>query len=167
MKKLNFGFLLLTFTLCQYAFSQQKIKVTITDKKTNEFLYGANIQWQHTASGATTNEFGIADLDMPNRLPDYIVITYVGYQTDTILISNPTDVNIQLAPEIQLGEVKIKGKRQTNFISSINPIKTEKIEAGELKKAACCNLSESFQTNASADVNYSHAVTGAKEISNT
>ncbi|MCC6582578.1 MAG: TonB-dependent receptor [Chitinophagales bacterium] len=164
MKKLNFGFLLLTFTLCQYAFSQQKIKVRITDKKTNEFLYGANIQWQHTASGATTNEFGIADLDMPNRLPDYIVITYVGYQTDTILISNPTDVNIQLAPEIQLGEVKIKGKRQTNFISSINPIKTEKIEAGELKKAACCNLSESFQTNASADVNYSDAVTGAKEI---
>ena len=38
------------------------------------------------------------------------------------------------------------------------------IEAGELKKAACCNLSESFQTNASVDVNYSDAVTGAKEI---
>lgn len=164
MKKLNFGFLILVFSLSQFAFSQQKIKITVTDNKTKEFLYGANIQWLHSAIGATTNEYGIADIDKPDSLPNYIVITYVGYQTDTFLVSNLTDVNIQLGPEIQLGEVKIKGKRQTNFISSINPIKTEKIEAGELKKAACCNLSESFQTNASADVNYSDAVTGAKEI---
>ena len=164
MKKLNFGFLILVFSLSQFAFSQQKIKITVTDNKTKEFLYGANIQWLHSAIGATTNEYGIAYIDKPDSLPDYIVITYVGYQTDTFLVSNLTDVNIQIGPEIQLGEVKIKGKRQTNFISSINPIKTEKIEAGELKKAACCNLSESFQTNASADVNYSDAVTGAKEI---
>lgn len=164
MRKLDFWFLLLTFFISQYVFSQQKLKITITDKKTKEFLYGANVQWINSVIGATSDEFGVAQLDAIEVLPNSIVITYVGYQTDTILVNKIADIKIQLEPEIQLSEVKIKGKRQTNFISSINPIKTEKIEAGELKKAACCNLSESFQTNASADVNYSDAVTGAKEI---
>lgn len=164
MKKQNFWFLLLALFLSQYIFSQQKIKVTVTDKKTKEFLFGANVQWIHSIIGATTNEYGIADLDVIDSLPNSIAVSYVGYETDTILINNIADIKVQLIQEIQLSEVKIKGKRQTNFISSINPIKTEKIELGELKKAACCNLSESFQTSASVDVSYSDAVTGAKEI---
>ena len=34
----------------------------------------------------------------------------------------------------------------------------------ELLKAACCNLSESFETNPTVTVAYRDAVTGAKEI---
>ena len=33
-----------------------------------------------------------------------------------------------------------------------------------MRKAACCDLSESFETNAAVDVSYGDAVTGAKEI---
>tara|TARA_R110002124_G_scaffold219586_1_gene385463 strand:- start:19 stop:558 length:540 start_codon:yes stop_codon:yes gene_type:complete len=33
-----------------------------------------------------------------------------------------------------------------------------------LRKAACCNLSESFETNASVDVSFADAVTGTKHI---
>ncbi|MEZ4996555.1 MAG: hypothetical protein R2758_03395 [Bacteroidales bacterium] len=43
-------------------------------------------------------------------------------------------------------------------------IATVNITAAELCKAACCNLSESFVTNASVDVSYSDAATGAKQI---
>ncbi len=35
---------------------------------------------------------------------------------------------------------------------------------GELFKAACCNLGESFVNNPSVDVNYSDATTGARQI---
>ena len=52
----------------------------------------------------------------------------------------------------------------SNIISRVGPIYTNKINADELKKAACCNLSESFQTNPSVDVTYSDAVSGAKQI---
>ena len=41
---------------------------------------------------------------------------------------------------------------------------TMRINQAELFKAACCNLSESFTTNPSVDVNYSDAATGAKQI---
>jgi outer membrane receptor for ferrienterochelin and colicin len=34
----------------------------------------------------------------------------------------------------------------------------------ELFKAACCNLSESFETNPSVDVSFNDAVTGSKQI---
>ena len=38
------------------------------------------------------------------------------------------------------------------------------INSAELLKAACCNLSESFETNPAIDVNYNDALTGAKQI---
>ncbi len=38
------------------------------------------------------------------------------------------------------------------------------ITQGELFKAACCNLGESFVTNPSVDVNYQDAATGARQI---
>nr|BFF39940.1 TonB-dependent receptor plug domain-containing protein [Tenacibaculum mesophilum] len=38
------------------------------------------------------------------------------------------------------------------------------INSDELLKAACCNLSESFETNPSIDVNFSDALTGTKQI---
>ena len=41
---------------------------------------------------------------------------------------------------------------------------TFNIDDKELLKAACCNLSESFETNATVDVSYSNAVTGTKQL---
>ena len=50
------------------------------------------------------------------------------------------------------------------MISTMQPINTQKITEGELLKAACCNLSEAFETNPTINVAYKDAVTGAKEI---
>ena len=41
---------------------------------------------------------------------------------------------------------------------------TDYIGSGELLRAACCNLGESFTTNPSVDVNYADAATGAQQI---
>lgn len=41
---------------------------------------------------------------------------------------------------------------------------TQVITAGELTRAACCNLGESFTTNPSVDVSYNDAATGARQI---
>ena len=38
------------------------------------------------------------------------------------------------------------------------------VSSDELLKAACCNLSESFETNPSIDVNFADAVTGTRQI---
>lgn len=41
---------------------------------------------------------------------------------------------------------------------------TDLISSAELLRAACCNLGESFVSNASVDVNYTDAATGARQI---
>lgn len=167
MQKINHVCLFVVlFILYHSTYSQttEKFKITISDNKTKEHLYGANVQWLHTTIGGISNELGIAEIDLPDSLPAFLEISYVGYESDTLKITKIENIQVHLRPEVQLHEVQVKAKRQTSYISSMSSMKTEKIEAGELKKAACCNLSESFQTNASADVNYSDAVTGAKEI---
>ena len=46
--------------------------------------------------------------------------------------------------------------------SRLQVMNTEIIGKGELQRAACCNLGESFTTNPSVDVSYSDAATGAR-----
>jgi len=165
MKSIKHWFFLLIIFISQLGFSQtQKIKINITDKSTQEMLYGANVQWLDTIAGATSDESGIAYIELTGSLPKLLVISYIGYISDTVLVQEIKEYNIALQAEIYLNEVNIQARKQTSYISSIDPMKTEKIGMDELKKAACCNLSESFQSNASVDVNYSDAVTGAKEI---
>ena len=60
--------------------------------------------------------------------------------------------------------VEITYRKKTTEISFINVINAESITREELNKAACCNLSESFETNPSVDVSYSNAITGTKQI---
>lgn len=63
----------------------------------------------------------------------------------------------------QLNEVVVQTRRRaTRKLSGAT--NTDLISGSELKRAACCNLGESFTTNPSVDVNYSDAVTGARQI---
>lgn len=64
----------------------------------------------------------------------------------------------------KLDEVIIRQRRKSTEINMLNPIKSEKIGAKELLKAACCNLSESFETTPSVDVAITDAISGYKQI---
>ena len=61
-----------------------------------------------------------------------------------------------------LNEVIIRSR--SSSIDQLSPHQTEIITSRSLAKAACCNLSESFETNASVSVSYADAVTGSKQI---
>lgn len=65
---------------------------------------------------------------------------------------------------IQLKSIKADGNKAATSLDRKSADLTFNINEGELLKAACCNLSESFETNATVDVNYANAVTGAKQI---
>ncbi len=65
--------------------------------------------------------------------------------------------------EQTLDEVLVKSKKVTIKRLSGAQMGFE-MNKDELFRAACCNLGESFQNNASVDVNYSDAATGAKQI---
>ena len=83
---------------------------------------------------------------------DSLIIQYVGYNADTIHIEKAGYIEVVLREGIMLDEVEIKERKRSIEVSYISPIKMRKISQRELTKAACCNLSESFETNPAVDV---------------
>lgn len=63
-----------------------------------------------------------------------------------------------------LEEVRLVKIQQATALSKKEAGLTYNIGSKELLKAACCNLSESFETNATVDVSFSNAVTGTKQL---
>ena len=70
----------------------------------------------------------------------------------------------QEASDFQIEEVTIVQRKKGKVKSRTDAFDTERVNTEELCRAACCNLSEAFETNASVDVAYSDAATGAKQI---
>ncbi|MGE5356771.1 MAG: TonB-dependent receptor domain-containing protein [Deltaproteobacteria bacterium] len=128
-------------------------------------LLGASIYLQQEKKGFTTDENGYFGFESGNK-NETIIVSYIGYKSDTFDLNMQfdTDLEIVLNSSIVLDEVEISHKRRTSEYSYTEPIKVQKMSVHELKKAACCNLSESFETNPSVDVNYTDAVTGSKVI---
>jgi outer membrane cobalamin receptor len=79
-----------------------------------------------------------------------------------LLLASPI-VRAQVADTISLEDVQVSAKRQA-IKSAFSVENREVIGRGELLRAACCNLGESFTTNPSVDVSYADAATGARQI---
>jgi outer membrane receptor protein involved in Fe transport len=123
-------------------------------------IFGASIRWQNAKGGVQANEFGkfsIKKLPENNRL----IISMVGYQTDTLMVYSADYLTIKLKV-LELATVQVRST--ANATDRHNPQQNELLTTKTLAKAACCNLSESFETNASVSVSYADAVTGAKQI---
>lgn len=148
------------------AFSQEEFKGMIMDKnnsKDNLGVMGANVWWLNTEIGTTTNEKGWFTLPYKEEYKK-LVVSFIGYKTDTIDIESLKPIYHYLTEESVLEEVEIDVKKEATQRSYLQTQNLVTINSEELLKAACCNLSESFETNPSIDVNFSDALTGTKQI---
>jgi outer membrane receptor for ferrienterochelin and colicins len=126
---------------------------------------GANIYWLGTKVSTTSNPLGKFELErVPNA--NKLVVSYINYIRDTILVADTASYAvIRIRPtEKKIKGVVISGKKASTEISYLSTSQVLKIGKGELLKAACCNLSESFETTPSVDVSYTDAITGQKQI---
>jgi outer membrane receptor for ferrienterochelin and colicin len=128
-----------------------------------EPLIGASIRWMNTNQGTLTNHDGHFNLSRSEE-SDLLIISYVGFTSDTVKINKEkAELEIVLNENtIDSEEVIIKGHQSA--MKAIGLTNTTTITSGELTKAACCNLGESFTNNPSVDVSYADAATGAKQI---
>ncbi len=132
-------------------------------KKSSEPLIGATVYWMEDNEGTTTGmdgDFRLMKKDNNKKL----IISYIGYGNDTVTIEKPGHLEIQLEAGVILDEVTVSRRRSSTTVSYVQTIKTKQISSKELTKAACCNLSESFETNPSVDVSFTDAVTGTRTI---
>lgn len=126
-------------------------------------LPGANVVWEGITEGVVTDENGRFELKWHNV--GKLVVSFIGFQTVVVPVSaSDKEIEILLESGEVLDEVKVMTRGNTTIMSTRGPIIEQVITGEELCKAACCNLGESFTTNASVDVAYADAVTGAKQI---
>ena len=164
MKKNSIIIIFLVLPL--FLFSQEKLTGMIMDKnnpKDNLGVFGANVYWLNTSIGATTNEKGWFTIPY-NKSYKKLVVSYVGYKTDTLNISDLEPIHHFITLENELEEVTLKSKKKATQRSFIQTKNVFTVNSEELLKAACCNLAESFETNPSIDVNFSDALTGTRQI---
>jgi outer membrane receptor for ferrienterochelin and colicin len=126
-------------------------------------LPDASIFWLGTGKGVITDSAGYFSIKQ-DTFSRMLVVSYAGYQSDTIFTNTLNELKVVLASNRQLKEVTVTSKQRTTYINNYSPIRTQLMTGKELLKAACCNLSESFETNPSVDVSYNDAVTGSKQI---
>lgn len=137
--------------------------IEVTGKDTT-YITGATLFWKNTSIAASTDVNGNFKIDAPPSQTK-LVISYVGYKTDSLSVKPDSKfILIKLKTDNQLQEIEIISERNSTEISFLNPMKIETLTERLLMKAACCNLSESFETNPSVDVNFADAISGAKQI---
>ncbi len=126
-------------------------------------LSGANIYWAGTTQGTISIPDGSFSIER-NSSTNLLVVSFAGCKSDTLVTDQLNYFEIILDNIYEIEVVEVVKRAKTTSFSMINPIKVEKISETELHKAACCNLSESFETNASVDVSFTDAITGTKQI---
>lgn len=161
-------FIALAIVACSYQLYGQTVRGTVheLDQETKEQmpLPGVNILWLGTEVGTTSDTDGSFELPI-HTATNKLVFSYIGYQADTITVANSKrPITMALKPGTELSGVTVEAGGPVSGISGFSSINQEQLNDEEFKKAACCNLSESFETNATVDVSYADGVTGAKEI---
>lgn len=128
-----------------------------------DILPGASVVWKGTTVGTMTDLFGFFKLPALN-LGDTLQVSMIGYETVGLVYTGWDYLDIPLEPGVLLNEAQVEARRSTTSISLLDPLNIQQLNRKELAKAACCNLSEAFETNASVDASFTDAVTGTRQI---
>ena len=148
------------------AFSQKNVEGTVMVANNGieqTVLHGANVYWMDSNIGTITDKKGLFTIPYSEAY-DKLIISFIGFQSDTLTVIEPKMIRHFLKPSSELNEVVVQQNRdalQKTYFSAQNVIT---VNSAELLKAACCNLSESFETNPAIDVNFNDALTGTKQI---
>jgi len=156
-------FFILLLPVLLNAQTPKRIYGIVTNEK-EELLVGATVRWDGTQLGTITDTLGRFWLPHQDK-ETKLVVQYVGYTPAEVqVLPHEDSLWIEVSGVAALKEVTISEKSFDTHISTIETRNVERINRSELRNAPCCNLSESFQTNGAADVTYSNALTGVKEI---
>lgn len=159
-------FILILLICPLFSFSQEKIEGIITEKVSDNKMFplaGANVYWLDTSVGTMTDIDGKFSIPYQENYKK-LIISFVGFKTDTLTINQPKYVKHELKATSELDEITLTARKQATSKSYMSAQNILTVSSDELLKAACCNLSESFETNPSIDVNFADAVTGTRQI---
>lgn len=157
---------ILLFFIGNFCYSQFQVIGTVlefNEEGEKTALPNANVYWLSSTVGTSTDSLGNFKIPYKGDIKK-LVISSIGFRSDTLLVNRPNLGNIVLHSIVALEEVIVEKQVAPLQKSLFKVQNVVSVDSREMLKAACCNLSESFETNPSVDVNISDAVLGAKQI---
>lgn len=130
-------------------------------------LPGAVLAWSGTSIGAQTDDAGEFAIPLPadtTAKPLRLVAIYSGIRDTFLLDDCSVYWELALSVAIQMQEVTVRDEVTGAYISVLQPIKTEVINRGELRKAACCDLAGCFETQSTVQPTTTNILTNAREL---
>ena len=142
-----------------------KGKIYINENGNVQPAMGVEVYWEGTTIGTTTDAEGFFSIRYKDGFKR-LIIKYLGFKQEAILINDSQKyITLTLTENTnQLEAIEVTRTRKSTEKSHLKTANVTNISGGELLKAACCNLSDSFETNTSIDVSVSDALTGTKQI---
>jgi len=155
------------FLIASKNYSQEVIsgKITyINESNIESPLEGVSVYWFNSSQGTTSDKEGNYSL-LKSLTTNKLVFKYIGFKENTVIIDGENIFNqLMVYDDNVLDEVTVNKRKNTIQKSYFKTQNIVTVSSDELLKAACCNISESFETNPSIDVNFSNAITGVKQI---
>ncbi|QLE01888.1 TonB-dependent receptor [Galbibacter sp. BG1] len=126
------NYLIICLLMCFVAtasYSQRVITGSVVDQDTQEPLLGANIVVPNSSTGVVTDFDGNFSIDVPETTTS-LEVSYIGYESKTVQLSDKDTYQIQLSQGEVLDEVVVVGygtQSEKDVSSSIQTIKNEDV----------------------------------------
>lgn len=143
--------LFLMLLICVHTAAQQKVKLEVLEKGTEQPIIAANVIYADNEAlrnpqYAITNTSGQAELKLPSKGICYYKVTYIGYVPVTGKIGWTQDEKVIYMKEDDLGinEVVVTGSRTARPIK-MSPVTTQVLGGKALVDAGYSNLQQALQ----------------------
>ena len=140
-------------------------KISYVDKENKSVsLEGVSVYWLDSSVGVISDQNGFYSIPF-EKSTNKLVFKILGFKDDIVVINTVKQHNqVMIEALDELDEVVVSKRRNTIQKSYFKTQNIVNVSSDELLKAACCNVSESFETNPSIDVSFSNAITGVKQV---
>ncbi len=146
-----------------YSVAQNELKGNVASQN-KQTLEGALIHWKNKTVHAVTDSIGFFQIAR-TKMDSILIIDYLGFKSlEYIVPLTSSEVTIVLSEFVEFRQVEVRARRSDTYTPLSSNQNKEIITLKELRKAPCCNLSESFETSAVIDANYTNAALGTREI---
>jgi len=132
--------------LIAFDMQAQQLNGIIRDAASGEPVIGATIVLKGTTEGTVTDTDGRSEWKTPLTFPAMMVVSFVGYETQEIKVTNATAISVKLkSKEIQLKGAEVTGSRISEKQKE-SPLTVESIDRIAIKECAQSSFYEALGT---------------------
>lgn len=134
--------LLTLFSLWVFTLKAQNISGKIVDVKNDDPLIGATILVEGTTHGTTTDVDGTFSLEVSNLSPLTLIVSYIGYETQSLKVEGDAPILIKMKQGFYLNEVVVTGSKGKPRTILTSPVPIDNINAADLKASGLKSIDQ-------------------------